>query len=399
MSARVKKTLKKPEEIAVASASSEQRLFRDSGSDEDEHMPTGSGHALATDDEMRDVGEGPSKGKARRASSVGSNATNRSVALSESSMLDLQAQEAEEYHDDAADDPEVIASIPVYLARSLPAGASLQVFQYPTYSAGRPLPIPDSSKERGIYSSARWRPKANMVEVNLPLDMRREMYNHETGEVMGANLGEETTKGKSKVKKEEGGSSISERRPTKLNKIRLQSTEIPNATRYMVGVIRDGAMHLTRLDGVLQLRPSLHHLDAMDAAENEQKRRMKDGADSGGEEAGPPGSKAASKARALNVSIKEDPNQGGARAKGNPFVDHREKIMASQRDAENEPWVELDWQDETVSSITSEACLPLTLTRKPNRPQGDHELLHAHLTSGSKAQLACNTRMSEFLPL
>ena len=47
---------------------------------------------------------------------------------------------------------------------------------------------------------------------------------------------------------------------------RMQSTHVPALSNYVVGVVRQGQLHLTRLSSVMQMRPSLSHID--EAASN-----------------------------------------------------------------------------------------------------------------------------------
>lgn len=162
-----------------------------------------------------------------------------------SPTLGLENDEEEE---DKYDDPNLLASLPIYLSNSLPATSRLALFQYPTYAKGSPLPVPESAKTRGLSESARWRPKADRVEVELPLDLRGSVYNAERGAEMGqgvahgGSIGAEDTK----VKKESGVTGSSSRKgkekesTKRLEKTRLESTLVPHQTKYLVGVIRDG---------------------------------------------------------------------------------------------------------------------------------------------------------------
>lgn len=43
--------------------------------------------------------------------------------------------------------------------------------------------------------------------------------------------------------------------------LRLQSSNVPALTNYAVGVVRQGQLHLTPVTAVLQMRPSLAHID------------------------------------------------------------------------------------------------------------------------------------------
>ena len=147
-----------------------------------------------------------------------------------------------------------------------------------------------------------------------------------------------------------------------------------------------GALHLTQLSSVLQLRPSLHHLDANDQAEAESKRRARDADAASMSDDGGAASKAKqqAKARSVTVTVREDPNaargrsgtSGGGSVAGQTS-DAREKMMAVQREAEAEPWKDLSWLREE----TEEA----------------RRTFSAQLFAGSKKQLACSSKPSDYL--
>lgn len=146
-----------------------------------------------------------------------------------------------------------------------------------------------------------------------------------------------------------------------------------------------GALHLTPLNSVLQLRPSLHYLDANDQAEAESKRRARE-ADAGSmsDDGGAASKAKQAKARSVTVTVREDPNstrgrsgtQGGGSVAGQTS-DAREKMMAVQREAEAEPWKDLSWLREE----TEEA----------------RRTFSAQLFAGSKKQLACSSKPSDYL--
>ena len=230
------------------------QLFRGDDSSDDDAAPR-AGSKQLSDTEMAsasadeepgkgaEAGASSSKVKGKRkatgrgrTSSVSSTATGKSVALSDTSLADMQAQRDTEAGAAGVEpelDPNIIASIPVYLARSVQRDSSLQVFQYPNYAYRRPLPVPESAAQRGETESARWRKNANWVEVDLPLDIRQGVYNADKGETMGANIAD--SKGP-KAKKEDSARTD----PKRLDKVKLTSNHIPNSTRYLIGVIRDG---------------------------------------------------------------------------------------------------------------------------------------------------------------
>ncbi|WFD34391.1 hypothetical protein MCUN1_001230 [Malassezia cuniculi] len=206
------------------------------------------------------------------------------------------------------------ASLPVYLASALPPGARLELFQYPLYARGRPLPVPASAAQRGQRITSRWRPRADRVEMDMPLDMREAVYDQERGAEMGESAARMGTIGA--VKQERDAPA------PKLDRIRLESAAVPNATRYFVGTVSDGALHLSPLHSVLQLRPSMQHLDVMHELADAERRR-----DAEEEE----------RARgvvSLNVAVRAE--SGGAGA----------DVLAAQREAEAERWVDMRWTDD-----------------------------------------------------
>lgn len=157
-----------------------------------------------------------------------------------------------ESEEEEEEEEEGVTSIPVYLSRSSSYGSkqTLCLFQYPNYPAGAGVPMPPSAAERNLSLAARWRPRANWVEVDVPLDTRPRVYNTEAGQAMGANIAPPAAASKkSRVKSEHlsddedsffMGASSGRPRGSKLDKIRLQSSQVPNATRYFVGVMHDG---------------------------------------------------------------------------------------------------------------------------------------------------------------
>ncbi|KAJ9479446.1 hypothetical protein PHBOTO_002923 [Pseudozyma hubeiensis] len=322
---------------------------------------------------------------------------------------------------DLPPDSELVASLPVYLSKSLLGDSSLHVFQYPIYPRDRPLPVPYSAAARGLKVSSRWRPRANRVEVELPLDVREEVYNTDRGTEFGAGaevLAQKQARAdaahggsaattepvasgsRTRVKQEKDHEAQSNRGPKKLEKIKLESTQVPNATEYMVGVIRDQALHLTRLESIVQLRPSMNYLDALDEAREAEKRRERAalagelGSDEEDEDEliemeapGEGSSRSKAKkdvkkptAQTLSVALRADPNAkkpGGMMMGGGGTSETRDLLMAAQREADAERWIDLDW-----------------------REQGSHEaqqIFDAQLFAGAKTALTCKTRPRDYL--
>lgn len=144
--------------------------------------------------------------------------------------------------------PDLIASLPVYLSTSLPSTSSIHVFQYPIFNKENPLPVPSQARSAGLNETIRWRPKANRIEIELPIDDRPSVYDSEKGRKFGKGakiekeIGNEI-KVKKEKEKERGRNGMMEeekKESNKLRKTRLESNEIPHTTGYMIGIIRDG---------------------------------------------------------------------------------------------------------------------------------------------------------------
>lgn len=114
------------------------------------------------------------------------------------------------------------------------------------------------------------------------------------------------------------------------------------------------ALHLTPLDNIIQLRSSMHYLDALDAMAQQEKRRAQaepgDDTDEGSMAEDGGKTKEKKKAQNLSVSVRGDAGGGatGSRCKG-AIMDPRDLLMLADREAESERWIDLDWKDENVS--------------------------------------------------
>ncbi|WFD05714.1 hypothetical protein MVES1_001047 [Malassezia vespertilionis] len=171
---------------------------------------------------------------------------------------------------------------------------------------------------------ARWRPHANRVEMDIPLDLRDAVYDSEKGEAL-AEVRQRSASipvsgsGDVHVKQEQPATESSAR----FDQMRLESSVVPNATEYMVGIMRNGMcfdlltigeLHLTPLHAILQLRPSMRHVDLLHQAEDGERRRERGAHVSDEEEhnaAVPQRDARRSSVIPLNVSVR---NESGSRA-------------------------------------------------------------------------------------
>lgn len=139
------------------------------------------------------------------------------------------------------EDDEILAEYPIYLTTEL--SKYLYMFQYPMRST------PFTAKTGP--SAARLKPKAKMVELDLPLDTRSTNYSTERGEDFAMGLNDKTIKTAYDRRMEEHEEELSMghnyKGPKKkdeelLDRMTLTSVEVPSQTKYVIGVIRDGKL-------------------------------------------------------------------------------------------------------------------------------------------------------------
>lgn len=144
------------------------------------------------------------------------------------------------------DDDPVIHEIPVYLSKSIP---KLYLFQYPV----RPASMPYDEVE---VSRARVKPVNKQVELELRMDTASANYSRSKGEQIALNV--------------DGPPSAREERTRAFQsnvmdkQILVGSSAVEKTGRYAVGILNDNELHLTQLEGVVSLRPSLGYLDKSD---------------------------------------------------------------------------------------------------------------------------------------
>jgi len=261
-------------------------------------------------------------------------------------------------------------SIPIYFTNSL--APNLHLHQYPLLT--RSLAVPPSAELAGKRIRARYKPKCGKVEVHVPLDTRSDVFNAEKGREMGEGRAEEDRleageNVKAKAKDED------EDRQYRLNEVRMASEKVPMQGVYMIGVMRDGELHLQPITETLQLRPTMGYLDALS-----KKSNSRHGAGSDSDEDGPPPDpddptpvaptpkkekKAAGPAKEVQVTARKvDPSGqlGG-------LSSVRREMLLKIREEADEKWENLDWRsattaesEDTFESLFSSKHDPLTCT-------------------------------------
>lgn len=135
------------------------------------------------------------------------------------------------------DDP-VVAVLPIHFSNSLVPNIQLHLFPL----LFRPLQVPPSAAESGKRIRARHKPHIGRVEVHVPVDTRKEVWNPEKGIEYGAARAEGDQQDnapdkKDKTKQKEG-------EEPRLNEVRMSSEKIPERGAYMLGIVRDGSSFL-----------------------------------------------------------------------------------------------------------------------------------------------------------
>jgi len=152
------------------------------------------------------------------------------------------------------DDDPVIEEIPVYLSK----GLDCYLLQYPV----RPASMPYDS---AVVKKLLFRPKNQQIEMHLALNTENENYDDSRGEQIALN-----------VDGEKGSSTTSATfKSEKMDTQVLSGGRAVNDTsRYAVGILNNNELHLTKVKGVLTVRPNLTYLDKSDKRAKSEGRNL-----------------------------------------------------------------------------------------------------------------------------
>ncbi len=146
------------------------------------------------------------------------------------------------------DDDPVVQEIDVFLSKQL--AENLYLFQYPV----RPAHM---TYDNNTHLAARIKPGQQKVELEMSLDTRSPNYARSKGEQIALNVDGEGGSG------DMGANFYTS---DKMDKQVLSSVPSGISTsRYVVGTIKDGELHITPLKGVIQMRPGFSYLDRVDS--------------------------------------------------------------------------------------------------------------------------------------
>ncbi|KAG1693243.1 hypothetical protein DVH05_023708 [Phytophthora capsici] len=195
----------------------------------------------------------------------------------------------------AMDDDPVVREIPVHLSDEL--RRNLYMVQFPLRPTYRPMPEPPRR--------ARIKPNNQLMQLDFAVDQRSEHFDQDAEDYL------------------------------KQKYLRLQSSNVPALSNYAVGVFRQGQLHLTPLTSVMQMRPSLSHIDD---AVNEEEEDMEVE-----EKVEPP----PAEMKEVQFQFKKKQSERALSAIQNSYAYKKQQI-----DAEN--WIELQVQDKSSAGADDE---------------------------------------------
>lgn len=161
------------------------------------------------------------------------------------------------------EDDDVIQEIPVYVSQTL--AKQLFIYQYPT------RPAFSTCSENPVVKSS-IKPQLQEVELELGIDTRSANYDSGRGEQIAINADGVSSSSKS------GDEPVF---PSgKMDHMTLKSSRLlTDTSNYAIGVLNDGELHLTPLNGIVSLRPTFSYLDKSDKRPTNNQDEL-----SGGEE-------------------------------------------------------------------------------------------------------------------
>ncbi|KAJ7630735.1 DNA-directed RNA polymerase III subunit Rpc5 [Roridomyces roridus] len=243
-------------------------------------------------------------------------------------------------------DDELVTSIPIRFSNAL--SPTIQIHQFPLLT--RPLQAPPSAAASGKRITARIKPDVRRLEIHVPSDTRSEVWNNDRGRELGAARVDDDREKNQEIK------SKHENDEPRLNEVRMRSEQIQQKGSHMLGIVRDGQLHLHPISETHQLRPTLTYLDIL----SRKKRSRGVGSDSDSDDGPPPDpddpvpaapapkkeKKSSGEAREVQVTARRAEDKG-LQAAGGLSVARREMLIAIRAE-EDEEWQDLEFCDVTT---------------------------------------------------
>ena len=266
----------------------------------------------------------------------------------------------------ADDNDPVIASYELILSAphqpisvdSTSSNPSIYVLQY---SAHRPASRPYAASRQQKPSTLRCKPKTGLVEVDVPI-ITTEHYNNDAGSRYGSAMAESRTVGAGGSHGLVGGFNTGPAQVGSLHDIPAHQDQNPRPLLakqtlggkiakpterepiYFLGSLHNGAIYLSHLDALVQLRPQLHHIDAED--ENSQRRLQMSGGAPGTKK---PGLEIAPKLESKAIELKLKDNKEDPRDRS---LNVNAKLL---RDIQIDSWQKHEWIDQDDTASVSQA--------------------------------------------
>lgn len=210
---------------------------------------------------------------------------------------------------------ELIAQYPVIVGSQL--GQYLHLVQIPTHTSQNPI------SNSAVAFSGRFKKASRRLELEVPINTKHTSYTSEYSK----ELAKAACQGSMRIvgsSSEADGLTIKSN-PQQIDRVRLSGGPVPvPQAKYFVGRMRGGSVHLHPVGSIIQLRPSLWHLDEIDARTKATSRKLT--------QQSPVNGDAPSKAVQLQFKRKETEEQVAARLCSYAYL---------QRKIDDEPWVEL----------------------------------------------------------
>ncbi|GAA5869711.1 hypothetical protein JCM1840_000566 [Sporobolomyces johnsonii] len=238
--------------------------------------------------------------------------------------------------------------------------SSLTLLQYPDRPpqphSAHPL-IPPKLRPRDDAESrpsagrlaVKYKPNTQHLEITLPMEKDPERWNEDNAKTFAQGVVEDRDKEREREQEKKGRRKKrteaeddeeqrykEEKETRRLDKMVYASTEVPEVTSYLVGVVKDDALHLNPVTQTFQMRPSLTYLDNLLAIERRAKREAarNDDEDDDGEVSDTELKK--EEAKAVQVSIKTGDGSKGPLGGGNGRAGA--SLFAPLRAEEGEEW-------------------------------------------------------------
>ncbi|KAH7931144.1 hypothetical protein BV22DRAFT_1137939 [Leucogyrophana mollusca] len=249
---------------------------------------------------------------------------------------------------------QLVATLPIHYSNTL--SPNIQIHQFPLLS--RPLQTPPSAALSGKRIRARIKPATRRIEIHVPSDTRPEVWNSEKSKDLGtARLEDDREKNQDvgKAKQREG-------EEPRLAEVRMRSEQISQLGAYMLGIVRDGNLHLQPISETHQFRPTLTYLDFM--SRRSKRSRGGAGSDSDSDD-GPPldpdepiaappqpkKEKKAADAKEVQVSARKAADDKAGNLQGGLSAVRRDMLHAIRAE-EDETWEDIDFCDAETAEAT-----------------------------------------------